>query len=179
MAEQCEDAAAQALRTAADMDLPDVPFGVATSLALLDVWLQGSRLDGLQLLQEIKRRDASLHAVRAVPGLRDREREQRATPVARQRPLVDQVEDALGIVRNGVARVDIYSQGAHGEPFVLGTGEAVTSGAETSLSAGSFAFMAAGMRHFVRTKGETVVQLHGTGPWGVTYVNPSEDPRRQ
>ena len=27
------------------------------SMVLLDVWLQGSRLDGLQLLQEIKRRD--------------------------------------------------------------------------------------------------------------------------
>ena len=30
------------------------------SLVLLDVWLQGSRLDGLQLLQEIKRRDPTL-----------------------------------------------------------------------------------------------------------------------
>jgi two-component system, NtrC family, nitrogen regulation response regulator NtrX len=30
------------------------------SMVLLDVWLQGSRLDGLQLLQEIKRRDPSL-----------------------------------------------------------------------------------------------------------------------
>ena len=30
------------------------------SLLLLDVWLQGSRLDGLQLLQEVKRQDSSL-----------------------------------------------------------------------------------------------------------------------
>src|SRR3954468_17656926 len=30
------------------------------SMVLLDVWLQGSRLDGLQLLQEIKRRDSSI-----------------------------------------------------------------------------------------------------------------------
>jgi two-component system, NtrC family, nitrogen regulation response regulator NtrX len=30
------------------------------SLALLDVWLQGSKLDGLQLLEEMKRRDPSL-----------------------------------------------------------------------------------------------------------------------
>src|SRR4028119_919284 len=30
------------------------------SLILLDVWLQGSKLDGLQLLEEIKRRDPSL-----------------------------------------------------------------------------------------------------------------------
>ena len=30
------------------------------SMVLLDVWLQGSRLDGLQILQEIKRRDPSI-----------------------------------------------------------------------------------------------------------------------
>lgn len=30
------------------------------SLVLLDVWLQGSRLDGLQLLEEVKRRDPTL-----------------------------------------------------------------------------------------------------------------------
>src|SRR5947199_9413636 len=30
------------------------------SMVLLDVWLQGSRLDGIQLLQEIKRRDSTL-----------------------------------------------------------------------------------------------------------------------
>ena len=30
------------------------------SLVLLDVWLQGSKLDGLQLLEEVKRRDPSL-----------------------------------------------------------------------------------------------------------------------
>jgi two-component system nitrogen regulation response regulator NtrX len=33
------------------------------SLALLDVWLQGSRLDGLELLAEIKRRDPSLPVI--------------------------------------------------------------------------------------------------------------------
>src|SRR5438094_9642496 len=30
------------------------------SMVLLDVWLQGSKLDGLQLLQEIKRRDPTI-----------------------------------------------------------------------------------------------------------------------
>jgi hypothetical protein len=63
--------------------------------------------------------------------------------------------------------------------FVLGTGEAVSGGTEKPLGAGSFAFMPAGMRHFVRAQGETVVQLHGTGPWGITYVNPSDDPRKK
>ena len=26
---------------------------------------------------------------------------------------------------------------------------------------------------------ETVVQLHGTGPWGINYINPNDDPRKQ
>ena len=30
------------------------------SLVLLDVWLQGSKMDGLQVLEEIKRRDPTL-----------------------------------------------------------------------------------------------------------------------
>lgn len=63
--------------------------------------------------------------------------------------------------------------------FVLGIGEKVNIAAERPLSAGSFAFMPAGMRHFVRAQGETIVQLHGTGPWGITYVNPSDDPRKK
>jgi two-component system nitrogen regulation response regulator NtrX len=48
-------------RTAADSD--SALEAIATrrpSLVLLDVWLQGSRLDGLELLDEIKRRDASI-----------------------------------------------------------------------------------------------------------------------
>jgi len=48
-------------RAAADSD--SALEAIATrrpSLVLLDVWLQGSRLDGLELLEEIKRRDASI-----------------------------------------------------------------------------------------------------------------------
>ena len=48
-------------RAAADSDA--ALEAIATrrpSLVLLDVWLQGSRLDGLELLEEIKRRDASI-----------------------------------------------------------------------------------------------------------------------
>ncbi len=48
-------------RTAADSD--SALEAIATrrpSLVLLDVWLQGSRLDGLDVLDEIKRRDPSL-----------------------------------------------------------------------------------------------------------------------
>src|SRR5678816_1175057 len=49
------------VRTAADSDSAlDAIEDRRPSLVLLDVWLQGSRLDGLQILQEVKRRDPTL-----------------------------------------------------------------------------------------------------------------------
>jgi quercetin dioxygenase-like cupin family protein len=63
--------------------------------------------------------------------------------------------------------------------FALGMGEQVDAAKEKPLVAGSFAFMPPGMRHFARAQGETIVQLHGTGPWGITYVNPADDPRKK
>jgi two-component system, NtrC family, nitrogen regulation response regulator NtrX len=50
-----------AVRTAADSGQTlDAVEERRPSMVLLDVWLQGSRLDGLQLLQEIKRRDPTI-----------------------------------------------------------------------------------------------------------------------
>jgi len=55
-------------RVAADSDAALEAIAVRRpSLVLLDVWLQGSRLDGLQLLDEIKRRDPSI-AVLMISG---------------------------------------------------------------------------------------------------------------
>jgi hypothetical protein len=33
------------------------------------------------------------------------------------------------------------------------------------------------MKHFVWVNGETVVQLHGEGPWTINDVNPADAPR--
>ena len=50
-----------AVRTAADSNSAlDAVEERRPSMVLLDVWLQGSRLDGIQLLQEIKRRDSTI-----------------------------------------------------------------------------------------------------------------------
>ena len=46
------------------------------------------------------------------------------------------------------------------------------------LTAGSFAVMPKGHAHFALTSGETIVQVHAIGPWGMTYVNAEDDPRR-
>src|SRR5256885_16601437 len=50
-----------AVRTAADSSQTlDAIEERRPSMVLLDVWLQGSKLDGLQLLQEVKRRDPTI-----------------------------------------------------------------------------------------------------------------------
>ena len=47
------------------------------------------------------------------------------------------------------------------------------------MPAGSFGTWPAGMKHFAWAKGETVIQVHGTGPWSIEYVNPDDDPRNK
>ena len=61
--------------------------------------------------------------------------------------------------------------------FNLGMGEKFDQSATREMPAGTFGFWPAGMRHFAWAKGETVLQLHGIGPWSITYVNPADDPR--
>jgi len=61
--------------------------------------------------------------------------------------------------------------------FNLGMGEKFDKSATRKMPAGTFGFWPAGMHHFAWARGETVVQLHGMGPWTITYVNPADDPR--
>lgn len=44
------------------------------------------------------------------------------------------------------------------------------------MPAGTFGHWPAGIKHFVWVKGETVVQLHGMGPWSIEFANPDNDP---
>jgi hypothetical protein len=61
--------------------------------------------------------------------------------------------------------------------FFIGMGEKFDATAGQAMSAGAFGYWPAGMTHFAWTKGETIIQVHGVGPWGITYVNPADDPR--
>jgi quercetin dioxygenase-like cupin family protein len=63
--------------------------------------------------------------------------------------------------------------------FRVGMGDKFDASALTPLPAGAFVALAPGTRHFAEAQGETVLQLHGVGPWSVTYVNPADDPRKQ
>jgi quercetin dioxygenase-like cupin family protein len=62
--------------------------------------------------------------------------------------------------------------------FFVGMGDKFDQSAGRELKAGSFASMPKGMRHFAWTKGETIIQVHGVGPFELTYVNPADDPRK-
>jgi len=63
--------------------------------------------------------------------------------------------------------------------FHMGLGEVFDESKATKLPVGGFAVMAIGTRHFAFTKEEATIQLHGIGPWGITYVNPADDPRNK
>ncbi len=63
--------------------------------------------------------------------------------------------------------------------FRFGMGKDFDEKALRDLPAGTYGYWPQGMQHFVQAKGETVVQLHGVGPWQIVYVNPADDPRKQ
>ena len=45
--------------------------------------------------------------------------------------------------------------------------------------AGTVYVLPANASHFHLTQGETVVQSHGVGPTGITFVDPADDPRKK
>lgn len=61
--------------------------------------------------------------------------------------------------------------------FHFAHGKAFDRDMTHALEPGGFAVMAPGEPMFGYTEGETIIQLHGTGPWGIEYLNPEDDPR--
>jgi quercetin dioxygenase-like cupin family protein len=61
--------------------------------------------------------------------------------------------------------------------LALGMGESADKGKARPLPAGSFFALPPGMAHYVFIDEETVIQISTVGPWGLTYVNPKDDPR--
>lgn len=46
------------------------------------------------------------------------------------------------------------------------------------LSAGAYHFLPGKMHHAAEAKGETILQLHGMGPFDIHYLNPADNPRK-
>jgi hypothetical protein len=63
--------------------------------------------------------------------------------------------------------------------FKVGMGDKFDASKMMVFPAGSFAYMAPDMHHYAMAVGETIVQVHGTAPLQVNYVNPEDDPSKK
>lgn len=63
--------------------------------------------------------------------------------------------------------------------FHIGVGKAADKSKAKAMPAGSFFVMAPGMEHFAYADEGTIVQLNSVGPWGITYLDPNDDPRKK
>jgi hypothetical protein len=63
--------------------------------------------------------------------------------------------------------------------FMLGMGERVDEPAATRLGAGAYALAPARMPHFAWSDGDTIVQVHGIGPFAINYINPADAPKNK
>ncbi len=61
----------------------------------------------------------------------------------------------------------------------MGVGDKLDESKTRPLPVGSISIMQPKTTHFVVFNEETVVQVHGVGPWEINYVNPADDPRKK
>ena len=61
--------------------------------------------------------------------------------------------------------------------FAVGMGDSVDAGHMQHLNAGDFITAPARAHHYATAHGQTVVQVHGMGPFAITYVKATDDPR--
>jgi anti-sigma factor ChrR (cupin superfamily) len=62
--------------------------------------------------------------------------------------------------------------------FHIGMGDKLDDKRGVELRAGGFGEAPAHMNHYAWSSEETVVQVHGQGPFAITYVNPADDPSK-
>jgi quercetin dioxygenase-like cupin family protein len=61
--------------------------------------------------------------------------------------------------------------------FLVGMGDSVDLSKAQTLTAGGFITAPADAHHFAAAKGVTVLQVSGEGPFAITYVKATDDPR--
>lgn len=59
----------------------------------------------------------------------------------------------------------------------LGMGDVEDTTKAMTLKSGGFITAGANKHHYARAMEPTVVQVHGMGPFAITYINPKDDPR--
>ena len=63
--------------------------------------------------------------------------------------------------------------------FNIGIGDNFDESKVMRIPAGAVAIMQPKTTHFAFFNDETILQVHGVGPWEVNYVNPADDPRKK
>ena len=63
--------------------------------------------------------------------------------------------------------------------FKAGLGDKLDESKTSSLPVGSVAIMQPKTTHFGIFNEETILQVHGTGPWQISYINSADDPRKK
>ena len=63
--------------------------------------------------------------------------------------------------------------------FYLGIGDKFEPAKARGYTPGGITIMPVGMPMFVFVKEETVIQIHGTGQWGINFLDPADDPRKK
>jgi quercetin dioxygenase-like cupin family protein len=66
-----------------------------------------------------------------------------------------------------------------GGPLHYGMGDKLVMANAGTLEKGSHVTMSAGLNHSAHAPVATVVQVEGKCPFGITYVNPADDPRKK
>jgi quercetin dioxygenase-like cupin family protein len=66
-----------------------------------------------------------------------------------------------------------------GGDLSIGMGDVIDKAHALHLSGGGYAVAMAGMHHYAYTTKGATVQVHMQGPFGITYVNPADDPSRK
>ena len=62
--------------------------------------------------------------------------------------------------------------------FMVGMGDVFDEGNTKAMGVGATGEIKAGMHHYAMAKDATVVTVSSTGPFAMTYVNPSDDPTK-
>lgn len=63
--------------------------------------------------------------------------------------------------------------------MAIGMGEKFDEASMKTLPVGGYAQLPANMRHFAMAKTAATIQIHGQGPFALTYVNPADDPSKR
>ena len=63
--------------------------------------------------------------------------------------------------------------------FHAGMGDKLDQKKAQTFEPGGFVSMPANMNHYAWAQSETVVQVHGDGPFEIVYANPADDPSKK